>query len=224
MLAATSGEKLILTDGVFSMDGDEAGVAELAKLSQDHGAWLLVDDAHGLGVHGPQGAGTLARAGLKPTAPVILMGTLGKALGTFGAFVAGNAEVIELLTQRARTYIYTTALPPAVAAATREGVRIAHSEETRRETLRRHITALRTGVARLGLNMPDSATPIQPLILGDDRAALAASAALREQGILVPAIRPPTVPEGQSRLRVSLSAAHTDADIGRLLAALAKIA
>jgi 8-amino-7-oxononanoate synthase len=224
MLAATSGEKLILTDGVFSMDGDEAGVSELAELSRKHGAWLLVDDAHGLGVHGPQGAGTLARHGLKPRAPIILMGTLGKALGTFGAFVAGNAEMIEMLIQRARSYIYTTALPPAVAEATRASVRIAREEEGRRDTLRRYITTLRAGAARLGLNMPDSATPIQPLILGDDRAALAASAALREQGILVPAIRPPTVPEGQSRLRVSLSAAHTDADIGRLLAALAKIA
>ena len=223
-LQTAGGEKMILTDGVFSMDGDEARVAELAKLAQEHGAWLLVDDAHGLGVHGPHGAGTLARAGLKPAAPVILMGTLGKALGTFGAFVAGNAEVIELLIQRARTYIYTTALPPAVAAATRASVQIAHADEGRRETLRRHIATLRAGAARLGLNMPESATPIQPVILGHDRVALAASAALREQGILVPAIRPPTVPEGQSRLRVSLSAAHTDADLERLLAALAKIA
>jgi len=223
-LAATSGEKIILTDGVFSMDGDEADVVQLAGLAAEHNAWLLVDDAHGLGVHGPQGAGTLAFQGLKPAAPVITMGTLGKALGTFGAFVAGNAEVIELLIQRARPYVYTTALPPAVAAATRVSLQIARNEEGRREHLRFLIARLRRGAQQLGLGLADSATPIQPLILGNDHAALAASNALKAQGILVPAIRPPTVPEGQSRLRISLSATHTEVDIDRLLSALASIA
>lgn len=222
-LQEARGEKMILTDGVFSMDGDEADVRTLAELAHKHNAWLLVDDAHGLGVHGPCGAGTLARHGLKPQAPIILLGTLGKALGTFGAFIAGDADMIEYLVQRARTYIYTTALPPSVAAATRVSLQIAREEEGRRDTLRRHIATLRAGVARLGLTMSESGTPIQPVILGSDRAALAASAALKEQGILAPAIRPPTVPEGQSRLRISLSAAHSETDIERLLAALAAL-
>ena len=222
-LAEAAGEKMIVTDGVFSMDGDLADVTALATLAAQHQAWLLVDDAHGIGVHGPQGAGTLALHGIAPRAPVILLGTLGKAFGTFGAFVAGDADLIEFLIQRARTYIYTTALPPAVAAATLASLTIMHNEPERRVALQARIAEFRAGARQLGLSLLDSATPIQPVIFASSAAALAASAMLRECGILVPAIRPPTVPEGSNRLRVSVSAAHSAADVERLLTALATV-
>jgi len=215
---------LILTDAVFSMDGDVAPLEALDALAREQGAWLLADDAHGLGVRGPHGQGSLAAAGLAPAGEVILMGTLGKALGAFGAFVAGDAELIELLIQRARSYIYTTALPAAVAEATRTALGIAREEDWRRERLRELIVRFRAGATQLGFALAESETPIQPLLAGEASAAVALSDGLRTRGFLVPAIRPPTVPVGSARLRVSLSAAHTPDQVDRLLGALADIA
>jgi 8-amino-7-oxononanoate synthase len=214
-------KRLILTDAVFSMDGDVADVARLATLARQHASWLLVDDAHGLGVLGAQGRGTLEHFGLQPQAPLILLGTLGKAFGTFGAFIAGDAELVELLIQQARPYIYTTALPPALAEATRASLRIVQAESGRREALRARIAQFRSGAAQLGLTLLDSSTPIQALILGDAPAAVAASDALRARGILVAAIRPPTVPAGSARLRITFCAQHTAQHVERLLEALA---
>ena len=221
LLAAADGVKLVLTDAVFSMDGDIADVARLATLAQQLAAWLLVDDAHGLGVLGAHGRGTLEHFGLPLRAPLILLGTLGKAFGTFGAFIAGDEELVEYLIQRARPYIYTTALPPAVAEATRTSLRIVQEEGWRREALNARIAQFRSGAAQLGLKLLDSPTPIQALILGEASAALAASDALRARGILVAAIRPPTVPAGSARLRITFSAQHSAQHIERLLEALA---
>ena len=219
-LSEQSPPRLIATDGVFSMDGDLAPVAGLAQIAAAAGAWLLVDDAHGLGVLGREGRGTLDHLGLSADQVPILMGTLGKAFGTFGAFVAGSNDLIETLIQRARSYVYTTATPPALAEATRASLAIARREGWRRERLGAHITRLRGAVAALGLPLADSATPIQPLMAGSSRRALAWSAALESAGILVTAIRPPTVPEGTARLRITLSAAHSDGDLDRLIEAL----
>jgi 8-amino-7-oxononanoate synthase len=216
-------ERLILTDGVFSMDGDVADVARLATLARQHAAWLLVDDAHGLGVLGAHGRGTLEHFGLQPQAPLILLGTLGKAFGTFGAFIAGNEDLVEYLIQRARPYIYTTALPPALAEATRASLRIVQEEGGRRDALRARIAQFRAGAAQLGLTILDSHTPIQALILGEAPAAVAASEALCARGILVAAIRPPTVPAGSARLRITFSAQHTAQHVERLLEALAAL-
>jgi 8-amino-7-oxononanoate synthase len=213
--------RLIATDGVFSMDGDLAPVPALAEAAERAGAWLMVDDAHGLGVLGRDGRGTLDRLGVAPDRVPILVGTLGKAFGTFGAFVAGGEDLIETLIQRARSYIYTTAPPPAVAEATRAGLRLARREGWRRERLAGLVRRFRTGASELGLQLLDSPTPIQPLIAGSAERALAWSARLESAGILVSAIRPPTVPEGSARLRITLSAAHTEADVDRLLDALA---
>ncbi len=217
------GVRLIATDGVFSMDGDLAPLPELAPMAQDAGAWLLVDDAHGLGVLGEEGRGSLAHFGLGPEQVPVLVGTLGKALGVSGAFVAGSRELIETLIQRARSYIYTTAPPPAIAVATQESLRIARRESWRREQLRTLIRRFRAGAAQLGLPLMDSATPIQPLIAGTARQALSWSKRLEALGILVSAIRPPTVPEGSARLRISFSAAHTAEDVDRLLEALGSL-
>jgi len=214
---------LIITDGVFSMDGDIAPLAQLHNLASKHGARLVVDDAHGLGVLGKNGRGSFEHFNMSWAAPTIYMGTLGKALGVFGAFVAGEADLIETLIQRARTYIYTTALPPAVAEAVRAGLKIARAESWRRERLHALVTQFRTGAAQLGFTLAPSSTPIQPLILGEASAALAASRHLRKQGILVPAIRPPTVAAGSSRLRITFSAAHEVSQVERLLQALAGI-
>jgi 8-amino-7-oxononanoate synthase len=223
LLDAAEGEGLILTDAVFSMDGDVADVARLAALAQQHAAWLLVDDAHGLGVLGAHGRGTLEHFGMQPQAPLILLGTLGKAFGTFGAFIAGDEELVEYLIQHARPYIYTTALPPAVAEATRASLRIMQEEGWRRDVLNARIAQFRAGAAQLGLTLLDSPTPIQALILGDAQAAVTASDALRAHGILVPAIRPPTVPAGSARLRVTFCAQHTTQQVERLLEALATL-
>lgn len=222
-LVDSGGEKLILTDAVFSMDGDGADLARLHALAIRHDAWLLVDDAHGLGVLGATGRGSFEHFGLAPRAPAILLGTLGKAFGTFGAFIAGNAELIEYLIQRARPYIYTTALPPAVAEATRAGLRIVQDESWRRDELRARVAQFRSGAGRLGLRLLESFTPIQPIVFGDPAAALTASETLRRGGILVPAIRPPTVPQGESRLRITLSATHSAAQVDRLLDALGEL-
>jgi 8-amino-7-oxononanoate synthase len=211
---------LVLTDGVFSMDGDLAPLPELARACRESGAVLVVDDAHGCGVLGATGAGSIEACGLGGEDVPVLMGTLGKAFGTFGAFVAGEPALIETLLQRARTYIYTTALPPAVAAATRAALRTARSEPERRATVLARAQAFAAGCAHLGLSLLPSATPIQPIVLGSEQAACAASAALRELGIWVPAIRPPTVPAGSSRLRCTFSATHTAQHVQQLLDAL----
>ena len=214
---------LLATDGVFSMDGDRAPLRELAALCRREGATLMVDDAHGLGVLGPDGAGSVAEAGLGPRDVPVLMATLGKALGTHGAFVAGSATLVEGLTQFARTYVYTTAMPPAVAAATLAALQLARTEPWRRETLAALIARFRTGARQLGLPLAASDTPIQPLLLGDATRALAAARALEAQDLLVTAIRPPTVPAGQARLRITLSAAHEEEHVDRLLEALATL-
>ncbi|MAT64525.1 MAG: 8-amino-7-oxononanoate synthase [Gammaproteobacteria bacterium] len=223
LAAAPAGERLIASDGVFSMDGDLAPVVELQALARTHAAWLLLDDAHGLGVRGEQGRGSLAQAGITPGNDVILMGTLGKALGTFGAFVAGSEDLIETLIQQARSYVYTTAPPAAVAEAALAALRLCREEGWRRERLQALIGRFRTGAEQLGLPLMASATPIQPLLIGDTGAATRLSEALEDAGILVPAIRPPTVPEGAARLRVSFSAAHEEAQVDRLLDALGSV-
>lgn len=217
------GHALVLTDGVFSMDGDLAPLPRYANECRRHGALLAVDDAHGLGVLGAGGRGTLEHFGLDAAAVPLLVGTLGKAFGTFGAFVAGGADLVELLIQRARTYIYTTALPPAVAAATLAALAIVRTEPWRRERVLALTDRFRSRAGAAGLPLADTFTPIQPVVLGDPRAASAASEALLEHGLLVAAIRPPTVAEGSSRLRVTLSAVHEEADVDRLVDVLAEI-
>jgi 8-amino-7-oxononanoate synthase len=215
--------KLVMSDGVFSMDGDVAPLRELADACRRSGAQLLVDDAHGFGVLGATGAGSVQEARLGLVDVPILMCTLGKAAGTFGAFVAGSATLIEALLQRARTYIYTTALPPAVAAATRVSLQLMRDEPWRRARTLENAARFRDGVAALGLRAMPSRTPIQPLLVGAEAAAVALSEALFELGFWVPAIRPPTVPVGTSRLRFTFSAAHTVEDVDRLLDALAMV-
>ncbi|TXH69029.1 MAG: 8-amino-7-oxononanoate synthase [Thiothrix sp.] len=218
----TNGQKLIVTDGVFSMDGDTAPLQDLAALAHTHDAWLIVDDAHGFGVLGATGAGLVEAEHLGQD-DAILMGTLGKALGTAGAFVAGSTELIEFLIQTARPYIYTTAQPPAIAAATLASLQIVQTETWRREHLHQLIAYFRHGATQLGLNLMPSHTPIQPILVGENTKALAISQQLEQQGILVTAIRPPTVPIHTARLRITLSAAHTQEQIDRLLEALQKI-
>lgn len=219
--AGSQRRKLIVSDGTFSMDGDLCPLPDLVAAARRHDAWLLVDDAHGCGVHGPGGSGVVDPARYGVGDVPVLVGTLGKAFGTAGAFVAGSEALVETLIQRARNYIYTTALPSAVAVATLESLRIARVEEWRRDRLRELVARFRAGAAQLGLRLLPSATPIQPVIVGESGAALALSAALEERGMLVPAIRPPTVPAGTARLRVTFSAAHELADVDRLLEALA---
>ncbi|WP_298613512.1 8-amino-7-oxononanoate synthase [uncultured Thiothrix sp.] len=211
-----SGQKLIVTDGVFSMDGDTAPVQALAALAHAHDAWLIVDDAHGFGVLGSTGAGLLEADNLNQE-DAILMGTLGKALGTAGAFVAGSADLIECLIQTARPYIYTTAQPPALAAATLASLKIVQTETWRREHLQHLIQVFRVGAAQLGLNLMPSQTAIQPILVGENAKALAISQQLEQQGILITAIRPPTVPINTARLRITLSAAHTEQQVELLL-------
>ncbi len=214
---------LLATDGVFSMDGDIAPLRELAELCADEGATLMVDDAHGLGVLGSEGAGSITEAGLSERDVPILMATLGKALGCSGAFVAGSAALIDGLTQFARTYIYTTAMPPALAAAARCAVALARRENWRREKLAHAIQRFRHGATQLGLPLMPSRTAIQPLLLGDAQHALEVSRGLETQGLLAIAIRPPTVPQGQARLRITLSALHEEEHVDRLLQALASL-
>jgi len=214
---------LLATDGVFSMDGDVAPLSELAALCKHEGAMLMVDDAHGLGVLGPHGSGSANEAGLSQEDVPVLMATLGKALGCMGAFVAGSHALIEGLTQFARTFVYTTAMPPALVVAACEAVRIAREENWRREKLRALIAGFRAGATQLGLPLMDSATAIQPIILGDAERAVTASRSLEAAGFLVTAIRPPAVPHGKARLRVTLSAAHDATDVDRLLDAMNSI-
>jgi len=218
--SAPAGEWLVATDGVFSMDGDIAPLQQLAGVAASHAAWLMVDDAHGIGVTGPGGRGTVAQAGLDVTQVPVLMGTLGKAVGTFGAFVAGSEALIETLIQEARTYIYTTAPPPALASATRVALQLVQQDNWRREKLQVLVRQFRRGAQQLGLTLCESQTPIQPMIVGAASEALRLSKALREQGILITAIRPPTVADGKSRLRITFSAAHSEQQVDRLLAVL----
>jgi 8-amino-7-oxononanoate synthase len=223
-LASRPGAPAVLaTDGVFSMDGDVAPLRELAALCQREQATFMVDDAHGLGVLGEQGAGSVAAAGLSQREVPVLMATLGKALGCHGAFVAGSAPVIDGLMQLARPYIYTTAMPAALAAAALAAVELARNAEGRRRKLDGLIARFRCGASQLGLTLLPSATPIQPLLLGDAHATLAAAQQLEQAGLLVTAIRPPTVPHGSARLRITLSAAHEEEHIDRLLDALARL-
>ncbi len=222
LLATDAGDitRLILTDGVFSMDGDVAPVQKLATIAREHNTWLMVDDAHGIGVLGKTGAGLLEAEDLNQNDVHILMGTLGKALGTAGAFVASSNDLIEYLIQTARTWIYTTAQPPAIAAATLASLKLVQSEHWRREHLQALIKQFREGATQLGLPLMPSGTPIQPILIGSSEQAVNLSQKLAENGIWVTAIRPPTVPVGTARLRVTLSAAHTAEDVDKLLSAL----
>lgn len=220
--AASPRRKLVVSDGTFSMDGDLCPLAAVVRAARDHGAWLMIDDAHGIGVQGPHGCGVVDPAVHGVADVPVLVGTLGKAFGTAGAFVAGSDVLIETLIQRSRHYIYTTAMPAAVAAATLASLRIVQSEPGRREHLAGLINRFRAGAAALGLGLQPSLTPIQPLIIGEPGPTLRLSAALERRGCLVTAIRPPTVPAGTSRLRITLTAAHRLADVDRLLAALAE--
>lgn len=216
-----SGRKLVVTDGVFSMDGDLAPLPELAACCDRHNAWLMVDDAHGFGVLGRNGGGVAEHYAMDVASLPILIGTLGKGFGTFGAFVSGSDALIETLVQYARTYIYTTALPPAVAAATRASLKILQRETWRREKLQALIRQFRQGVAAMGLGLMPSDTPVQPVLLHDDQRVMTVGAALKERGYLVGAIRPPTVPRGSARLRITVCAEHSEAQVDGLLAALA---
>jgi 8-amino-7-oxononanoate synthase len=224
LLAECGGRRrLVASDGVFSMDGDLAPLPELRAIAKRHGAWLMIDDAHGLGVLGTDGGGTLQHFGAGIEQVPVLMGTLGKALGTFGAFVAGSMELVETLIQRARSYVYTTALPASIAEATRASLRVVREEPWRRERLTALIDRFRRGAVQLGLPLLPSFTAIQPLLVGDAEAAVRLSASLREHGILIPAIRPPTVPKGGARLRITFSAAHGEDHMDRLLDALGRL-
>jgi 8-amino-7-oxononanoate synthase len=222
-LDKAEGNKLLVTDGVFSMDGDFAPLRELAIAAKNHNAWLMVDDAHGLGVIGERGGGIAEHFGLGQDDVPVLMGTLGKGMGTFGAFVAGSELLIETLIQKARTYVYTTALPAAVAEATRASLKIAIEENWRRDKLKQLAERFRQGAEQLGLTLMASPSAIQPILIGDSQTAVDISSALLDAGFLVSAIRPPTVPQGSARLRVTFSALHEEQHVDRLLDALAKI-
>lgn len=240
LAASTAQRKLVVTDAVFSMDGNVADVPALLALCERHGAWLLVDDAHGFGVLGGrdgQGEGTLAhhgivgRAGIAPAWQgrldrLIYMATLGKAAGVAGAFIAGQPAMVEWVMQKARTYMFATAAPAVVAESLRAALRVMHAEPERRAHLAALRQCLREGVkaAHLPWRLLPSETAIQPLVVGSNAEAMRVMAALDAQGVWVPAIRPPTVPEGTARLRISLSAAHTLAQVQRLVAALAQAA
>jgi 8-amino-7-oxononanoate synthase len=215
--ASKAETRLIASDGVFSMDGDVAPVKALAALAQQHHAWLMLDDAHGLGVMGARGRGLLEVCAASLDDVPVLIGTLGKAIGTFGAFVAGDEVLIETLIQKARSYIYTTALPPAVAVATQASLRLIDEEAWRRDHLRDNLRLFRQLAAQAGIALGDSDTAIQPVIIGEVEATLQLSEALKQHGLLVTAIRPPTVPQGTARLRITLSADHTPEHITRLV-------
>jgi 8-amino-7-oxononanoate synthase len=214
---STASRKLIVTDGVFSMDGDLAPLPQLSELAAQHNGWLMVDDAHGMGVLGATGAGLVEQQGLSVEQVPVLMGTLGKSFGTFGAFIAGSEALIETLIQFARTYIYTTALPPAIAAASSASLAIVRREHWRREHLQSLIQRFRSGAQQLGLQLMDSQTPIQPVLINNDQLVMQINQQLRSRGFMVGAIRPPTVPAGSGRLRITLSANHSHQQIDQLL-------
>ena len=212
--------KLIMSDGVFSMDGDCADLIAITALAATHNAWIMVDDAHGFGVLGERGAGLLEQLGLNQSEVPILMATLGKAVGTAGAFIAGSETLIETLIQQARPYIFTTASPPAICAATLKSIELIEKESWRRDKLADNIAYFRDCLLPLGLQLMPSQTAIQPVVIGDNHQTVALAEALFEQGIHVSAIRPPTVPPGSARLRITLSAAHEREHIDQLQAAL----
>ncbi|MGQ4880302.1 8-amino-7-oxononanoate synthase [Billgrantia sp. LNSP4103-1] len=220
--APMSSARLVVSDGVFSMDGDVANISGLAETSFRHHAWLMIDDAHGLGVLGQHGDGCVGYAHDVERVP-ILVGTLGKALGTAGAFVAGSETLIEHLIQFARPYVYTTAQPPGVAAATLAALDVLAAEPERRERLRDAITYFRHEASRLDLPLADSFTPIQPLVLGNSQRVMHWADRLRQEGLLVGAIRPPTVPQGEARLRITLNAAHDKPALDRLVESLVRL-
>jgi 8-amino-7-oxononanoate synthase len=225
LAASHARRKLICTDAVFSMDGDLAPLPQLLELAEAHDAWLLVDDAHGFGVLGEgcdSGRGALAHFRLA-SERIVYMGTLGKAAGVAGAFVAAHPAVIETLLQTARTYVYTTASPPLLANALSASVALLRTDMARRDHLFALIARWRDHASTLRWRLLPSLTPIQPLIIGEAAEAVAVSGALWERGIWVPAIRPPTVPRGSARLRITLSSTHSNADIDRLIATLAAI-
>lgn len=221
-LEKATGNTLVVTDGVFSMDGDCADLPALANAARSRDAWLMVDDAHGFGTLGVNGGGLVEHFGLGVDDVPVLIGTLGKACGTAGAFVAGSEDLIEALVQFARPYIYTTSQPPALACATLKALELLRRERWRREHLAALVRQFRAGAEAIGLTLMDSHTAIQPILIGDAGRALALSRLLRERGLLVTAIRPPTVPAGSARLRVTLSAAHSEAQVQLLLNALAE--
>ncbi|MDT4291291.1 8-amino-7-oxononanoate synthase [Methylomonas sp. MO1] len=221
-LSNAVGKALVVSDGVFSMDGDLAPLPDMVALAEQHHAGLLIDDAHGFGVLGKNGGGIVEHFGLSQDDVPILIGTLGKAFGTFGAFVAGSDNFIEMLIQKARSYVFTTALPAAVAEATRASLRVLQAESWRREQVQNLISRFRQGAQQQGLRLMDSFTAIQPVLIGDSGQTVAASQRLLEQGFWVSAIRPPTVPAGSARLRITFSVNHTEQQIDALLEALAK--
>ena len=222
LAASNAARKVIVTDAVFSMDGDLAPLPLIFELAERHDAWLVIDDAHGFGVLGRHGEGSLAHFNLPASPRILLMGTLGKAAGVGGAFVAGSATAIEYLLNKGRSYIFTTAAPPAIACALSKSLQIIRNGDALRTNLMARIAQLREGLA--GKPLLPSATAIQPYIVGDNEAAVTLSKALWERGLWVPAIRPPTVPKGTARLRISVSAAHTAGDIDHLLSALKELA
>lgn len=214
--------KLVVTDGVFSMDGNMAPIADLADVSQKNNAWLMVDDAHGFGVLGKTGAGLVEDLNLGVDQVPILMGTLGKAFGTYGAFVAGSEALIETLVQFSRSYIYTTAPPSAVAVATSASLELVKNDQWRRDKLNQLISRFRHGAEQIGLRLMNSNTAIQPVLMASDTELLETNKKLLESGFMVGAIRPPTVPKGTGRLRVTLSASHSEQQVDALLDALDK--
>jgi 8-amino-7-oxononanoate synthase len=222
LASSTAETKLIVSDSVFSMDGDVAPLRELMALAERFDAWLLIDDAHGFGVLGPQGRGALAEAGIDGWR-LVQMGTLSKAAGVSGAFVAGDAAVIEWLMQKARTYLFTTGSPPALSQALLASIELIEAGDDRRAHLARLIECLKKGLAQERWKLLPSHTPIQPLVVGDNATALALGAALMEEGLWIPAIRPPTVPAGSARLRITLSAAHKLDDVERLIEAVNRL-
>jgi 8-amino-7-oxononanoate synthase len=223
LLAQTqSGRKLIITDAVFSMDGDIAQLREMLALCEQHGAWLYVDDAHGFGVLGTEGRGALAHFGIQ-SERIIYMATLGKAAGVSGAFVAAEQVVIDTLVNHAHSYVYTTAAPPALSVALLQSLQLIGQGDELRIHLLQLVAQLRSGLTDLPWQLMPSDTAIQPLLIGDNQNALSLSEGLRERGIWVAAIRPPTVPQGTARLRITLSAAHSEADVDKLIGALHEI-
>jgi 8-amino-7-oxononanoate synthase len=220
--ASNGTRKLVVTDGVFSMDGDVAPVADLAEVSQNNNAWLMVDDAHGFGVLGKTGAGLVEEIDLSVDQVPVLMGTLGKSFGTYGAFVAGSETLIETLVQYARSYIYTTAPPPAIAVATSASLELVKNDQWRRDKLNQRILQFRAGAEQIGLRLMHSNTPIQPVLMASDAKLLKTNKQLLNSGFMVGAIRPPTVPEGTGRLRITLSATHSEQQVDALLDALDK--
>jgi 8-amino-7-oxononanoate synthase len=217
---SSAARKLIVSDGVFSMDGNLAPLPEISTLAKKHSAWLMVDDAHGVGVLGQQGGGLVEELNMTIEQVPVLVGTLGKSFGTFGAFVAGSEALIETLIQFSRSYTYTTALPPAIAAATLASLKIVREETWRRDKLAQLVRRFRRGAEQIGLQLAESNTPIQPVLINNDEKVMQVGQQLRTAGFLVGAIRPPTVPVGTGRLRITFSADHSEEQVDKLVAAL----